>query len=1116
MSNDSGGRWFQNPVPIVMVGLLTAGVLVKTVPLESGRPIDPDRMKSALMGHQDVEARLWQDPLAAIEKETSAKLSPSETSASPPHNFMALRKVITTELSKKDHTVAVLAVSVFGGSFDAGAEWRRRARFAVLSALGSQGYSPENPDALGYYITTLKNTDKELSDVQLTVPYEWFGKSMTSKVLVLWLDEDKLLSPYKNLISLFNELAPERTHAPALNFKLVGPAGSGALARLVGETPLPKSGHKPSRKILDGRGTLDIFSPTATISNCELYELVSALKTGAPRQTMQWNCFMMKTPIELKSISELPIVRTTLTDDVLSATLLWELWQRGVNRSHPWPVNEEAAHHKAKSTAGPLRACGDGIVLIHEWDTEYARTLSRSITEGVKELCKVESGKEPPVRGFTYLRGLDGVLPGMDKQDKIREKTREEEGGKPNDLRKQLEDTPPEHAEGRNQFDYLRRLVLEIERLDRDESFAKNGVRAIGILGSDVYDKLLILMALRNHFQNKIFFTTDLDARYLHADQKWARNLVVASNFGLELDPKLQKSSLPFRDTYQTAVYLAALVALEGEPIIGDEFVTVWTDTMKRLLRPMTFEVGRTEAVHLASPSVDDLKDWVNGLNPEGTLGTNGDYLPCSIENWKDCSGIQPQWPLHLALKQPGAIFIIIIFGIALIALASRYIQRTLRTAFDAHSPEHSAVRITLAGIIVAFLVISLALELIRRSINDSLKQGVGEPFIWLEGVSVWPSLTLRFISLILMVGLILAFTFRLKREANSISNDFGFKPPGSWVLARSRWLAAFAGPNFDLWAYDKDGKRTRNSIQRDGKKTEITTLWQNYLRATSWREKIGWVVLSTVIVFLFMKMTFVLFAPPTFPHRGQLVQDLNVYLVRLNVVILWGVIFWTSYEARACARLIEAVNKTSRPHVWSPLPVNSIEARFAGRTEDLADYLDFRLIARATQRIQWLIYLPFVSILFIVLARSDLFDAMDFPPPLIAVVVLSLCYAIYSEMLLRRCAVNARTQALKEYEDQLFALEGRGHNPAPAGTGGATSDTAEVIAVVNNAQADSTQSRISAEQIQFLMERIRNTHEGALAPFSQQPALQALLLPFGGYGGVQLIEYMMSLTQSG
>ena len=74
MSDESNkGGWFHNPIPIAMVALMAAGVLVKVVPLESARPGEPDRTKSVLMGQQDVEARLWQDPLSAIEKEMSAQ-----------------------------------------------------------------------------------------------------------------------------------------------------------------------------------------------------------------------------------------------------------------------------------------------------------------------------------------------------------------------------------------------------------------------------------------------------------------------------------------------------------------------------------------------------------------------------------------------------------------------------------------------------------------------------------------------------------------------------------------------------------------------------------------------------------------------------------------------------------------------------------------------------------------------------------------------------------------------------------------------------------------------------------------------------------------------------------
>ena len=60
-------------------------------------------------------------------------------------------------------------------------------------------------------------------------------------------------------------------------------------------------------------------------------------------------------------------------------------------------------------------------------------------------------------------------------------------------------------------------------------------VRAVGILGSDVYDKLLVLQALRPTFPNALFFTTDADTRFLHpAEFEWARGLVMLSGYGLE------------------------------------------------------------------------------------------------------------------------------------------------------------------------------------------------------------------------------------------------------------------------------------------------------------------------------------------------------------------------------------------------------------------------------------------------------------------------------------------------------------------------------------------------------------------------------------------------------
>ena len=500
MSNENTGNLLANPLPIVMVVLLAAGVLIKQVPLQSARPSDPERVKFVPAAQQDVEARLWQDPFAAVEKQEGR-------SEPKTHTPEALREVIRKK-SNAGGQVRIIAASVFNGSYSEAAESRRRTRFAVLSALGFHGYSPANPDAIGYFRIKLPGAKKDVTSlapsgvaldfnlvgpagsgmlaelvrrtsepdsVDLIVPYEWFERdNSSSHVLVLWLNEDKLTTgPREKLRSLILKLTP--------------PRASGQVKTLNGTKRIPT---EPLSE------TLKIFVPSATIPSCDL---------DGSKSLKPWDCFMEEPPL-LNDLTNLSIVRTIGTDDVLAAALLWELWQRGVNRNlynDTWLARKWAqlVKHQDPAAFRDLH-CADGLVLISEWDSEYARALSRNLSEGFSARCKVAGDRSPPVRWFTYLRGLDGMLPDIDKSSA--NAPRKDDSGKSKDLRAQLEDAPPEHAEGRSQYDYLRRLGDEIARLDGDDSrFADHGVKAIGIVGSDVYDKLLILQALRQPLQGQ-------------------------------------------------------------------------------------------------------------------------------------------------------------------------------------------------------------------------------------------------------------------------------------------------------------------------------------------------------------------------------------------------------------------------------------------------------------------------------------------------------------------------------------------------------------------------------------------------------------------------------------
>ena len=90
------------------------------------------------------------------------------------------------------------------------------------------------------------------------------------------------------------------------------------------------------------------------------------------------------------------------------------------------------------------------------------------------------------------------------------------------------------------------------------------------------------------------------------------------------------------------------------------------------------------------------------------------------------------------------------------------------------------------------------------------------------------------------------------------------------------------------------------------------------------------------------------------------------------------------------------------------------------------------------------------------------------------------------------------RTKTIKHYEKQLIRQ--------------ALAKDSRLLPTTDSETGGPPRSPDSVEQIKIMMEDIRSTHEGAFAPFAQQPALRALLLPFGGYGSVQIIEYLFKL----
>jgi hypothetical protein len=115
-------------------------------------------------------------------------------------------------------------------------------------------------------------------------------------------------------------------------------------------------------------------------------------------------------------------------------------------------------------------------------------------------------------------------------------------------------------------------------------------------------------------------------------------------------------------------------------------------------------------------------------------------------------------------------------------------------------------------------------------------------------------------------------------------------------------------------------------------------------------------------------------------------------------------------------------------------------------------------------------------------LAGSKIFDNWDMPIGLVLIFLLSGGLTLACAFYLRRAAERTRQAVYRQIDNMLIEL---GSRPEEAAS-------------------------MLEKQLSIVLNQIQKINEGAFMPISQEPAVQALLLPFGGWGGITLLEYFV------
>jgi len=906
---------------IVAIALLLGLGFVSHIPFQPSRPKQPLHVKEAAIMGENIQARLWQDPFEAIARYEKRY----------PENKLWRRQQIEKMFPKdrlnKGEKIVVLGIMVFGGPYAEEAEMRTRYRYAALSALGRLNYVPIDE----LHIGRLDNPLEEGVGPRV-IPYEWFepATDQAQKILVLWLNDDRFFpEPLTRLRKLIDKLRKEicqgpcDSNSPELVFKILGPAGSRNLNAMITETcEETPSKDEQEKRVAD----LEMYSWGAT-----------AEFKGDIDRILNDKCPFQKTRL----------IRTIGTDGALIHALLKELRLRGVD-----PVPKKTLDSSEWKEP-------DSIALISEWDTHYGRSLPETFVQKIMEQyenrhkkntenkTEIEKSQIYWIHPFSYMRGLDGLLPEdvtlRSSTGTTKEKSEKEE-------RKETVERP----EGKSQFDYLRRLARQLRELDAQiRRDGRPGIQAIGVLGGDVYDKLLVLQAMYRLFPNVIFFTTDLDARLLHPEElKWTRNLVVASSFGLRLHPRLQKNIPPFRDNYQTSLFFSTLLALSNNSDSLDrEKVRRW------LGPPRIFEVGKNGAFGLRTHHKFASKNMLIGLPGETVV------LEESIH---PSPGKEADVMRFFGVVPAGLLFI----GICL--------------ALYYRSEERKQPRVPWGTVcLVGYpLLVAGVLYGVIMTIQGS---GAREPLSFTDGISIWPTEFLRF----LIAGLTFYFIISVYRKTTE-SHEV---------------LKAYFEPK------DKSGQKGTVSRIITEKQKRLLTLWS--IHKIRSRPKKRWCRVMLLSASYAILCSFIIHSsgPPAVPYRGTaslMVDRVALILcVGLFIVLVFCVVDATRQVVWLIRRL--PVKDTD----WPQATKKREPEAFRMSQKGLNEWINIHMIVDLTETVNRFVYYPVIILLLLGVSRLRYFDDWHLPVGLLLVMLLGLALSLYCAITLRRASEQSRQKTL-------------------------------------------------------------------------------------------------------
>ena len=604
------------------------------------------------------------------------------------------------------------------------------------------------------------------------------------------------------------------------------------------------------------------------------------------------------------------------------------------------------------------------IAIISEQDTIYGQVADDIVKRWVDEFqdagllnCDIE------VKEFGYLRGVDGELPPRRESSGQPSNTSDDVASSETKLEAWfLPDMQREEPFGAAQLDYVRRLADTVSPMNT----VGNRYAAIGIFGSDVYDKQLILQSLRERIPSATYFTTDLDARLADPDTyPWTRNLIVGSSYGFSVKG-LDGAS--FRDSYQTALYRAVHLAIDVR------------DGMTRgAPSPRLFEIGRSGPIEITR-----CVDWWCG-KPHPIHG--------QMFTGRGSNSTIKSRLLSLLVVLAPLISLTLISGVMAAKAKGTEFAVRFRT---------QAAMSTVGGVSGA----GLAFVLWKWPLSP------WEPWVPLEGVSSIPTLVLHLTTILFSAWIVTIAIDWMVEGHRKARSRFGLP-----ITSDQKWRFGDDRSKIQIskWMKELMVKSETRPLKTPSKRIE--TVWAEYLTRCHWRARLVRiavpVALSTFLVIVIIKNE-----PSPLLTKGF--EAPMTWIRWLTILVVLATVFFctdTLNLGRAIIRDLSMHDITGWNRKKYPESHSQLDPFISRRWQTMD------LVVRCTQIVGGIVLLPFILLLLLMLSRTTLFEGWVWTETLVAIYLGFSLFVLARALQFQFEAVRARNaivQHLNFYRHQV------------------------------------------------------------------------------------------------